>query len=130
MKHADFCHLHLHTQYSLLDGANRIDSLMKKAESQKLPALAVTDHGNLFGAIKFYKKAREHGIKPILGCELYLAQGSRFDRTPPSGDGAVGLNHQLLLAMDDRGYQNLLALVSKSHLESFYYKPRVDRELL
>lgn len=103
---------------------------MKKAQVQKLPALAITDHGNLFGAIKFYKKAREHGIKPILGCELYLAQGSRFDRTPPSGDGAVGLNHQLLLAMDDKGYKNLLALVSKSHLESFYYKPRVDRELL
>ncbi len=130
MKRADFCHLHLHTQYSLLDGANRLDSLMKKAEAQKLPALAVTDHGNLFGAVKFYKKALDHGIKPILGCELYIAQGSRFDRTPPSGDGAVGLNHQLLLAMDEKGYRNLLALVSKSHLESFYYKPRIDRDLL
>ena len=130
MKRADFCHLHLHTQYSLLDGANRLDSLMKKAEAQKLPALAVTDHGNLFGAVKFYKKALEHGIKPILGCELYIAQGSRFDRTPPSGDGAVGLNHQLLLAMDEKGYRNLLALVSKSHLESFYYKPRIDWDLL
>ncbi|MFQ5915509.1 MAG: DNA polymerase III subunit alpha [Nitrospinota bacterium] len=130
MKHAEFAHLHLHTQYSLLDGANRLDVLMKKAEAQRLPALAITDHGNLYGAIKFYKKARQHGIKPILGCEVYVAQGSRFDRTPPSGDGAVGLSHMVLLVQDEAGYRNLLSLVSKSHLESFYYRPRVDRELL
>ncbi len=130
MKHADFAHLHLHTQYSLLDGANRLDALMAKAKAQGLPALAVTDHGNLFGAVKFYKKARENGIRPILGCEAYIAQGSRFDRTPPSGDGAVGLNHLLLLVQNETGYRNLLSLVSKSHLESFYYKPRIDWDLL
>ncbi|MEE8110818.1 MAG: DNA polymerase III subunit alpha, partial [bacterium] len=130
LKHAEFAHLHLHTQYSLLDGANRLDVLMDKAEAQRLPALAVTDHGNLFGAVKFYKKARAHGIKPILGCEVYVAQGSRFDRTPPSADGAVGLNHLVLLVQDEAGYRNLLSLVSRSHLESFYYKPRIDRELL
>ncbi|MFQ5691895.1 MAG: DNA polymerase III subunit alpha [Nitrospinota bacterium] len=130
MKHAEFTHLHLHTQYSLLDGANRLDALLAKAEAHRYPALAITDHGNLYGAVKFYKKARAHGIKPILGCEVYVAQGSRFDRTPHSRDGAVGLNHMVLLVQDETGYRNLLALVSKSHLESFYYKPRVDRELL
>ena len=130
MPHSDFVHLHLHTQYSLLDGAIRIEPLLQRAEALQMPALAVTDHGNLFGAIKFYRAAKAHGIKPILGCEVYMAQGSRFDRTPLSGDSAVGVNHLLLLVKDETGYQNLIRIVGKSHLESFYYRPRVDRELL
>jgi len=128
MLHADFVHLHVHTQYSLLDGACLLDRLVEKALQCKLPALAMTDHGNIFGAIKFYNLCMKNGIKPIIGCEVYVAAGSRFDRDyKPNGDNN---HHLILLAKDQQGYANLIKLVSLAHLEGFYYKPRVDKELL
>jgi len=125
---SQFIHLHVHTQYSLLDGANQIDALVQEAKNFGMPAIAVTDHGNLFGAIEFYQKATAAGIKPIIGCEAYLAPKSRFDR-----EGQFAHNeyyHLILLAANRTGYQNLLKLASKAYLEGFYYKPRVDKELL
>ncbi|MCF7908836.1 MAG: DNA polymerase III subunit alpha [Candidatus Omnitrophica bacterium] len=128
MEHSDFVHLHVHTQYSLLDGACLLSRLVDKAVQLKLPALAMTDHGNIFGAIKFYSLCVKRGIKPIIGCEVYVAAGSRFDREYKPG---VDTNHHLiLLAKDEVGYANLIRLVSLAHLEGFYYKPRVDHELL
>ncbi|MCF7871219.1 MAG: DNA polymerase III subunit alpha [Candidatus Omnitrophica bacterium] len=125
MEHADFVHLHVHTQYSLLDGACLLEKLVDKAARLKLPALAITDHGNMFGAIKFYNLCVKKGIKPILGCEFYLASGSRLDKTNK------GQNyHLVLLAKNNTGYQNLIKLVSLAHLEGFYYKPRIDKELI
>src|SRR5579884_236553 len=129
MSHADFVHLHLHTEYSLLDGACRLDRLMDKAHELKFPALAVTDHGVLYGAIEFYQKAREKGIKPIIGCEVYVAPGSRFEKKTTSGGRDV-YNHLVLLAKDETGYKNLIKLATAAHLEGYYYKPRIDRELL
>jgi DNA polymerase-3 subunit alpha len=128
MHHADFVHLHLHTQYSLLDGACQIDRLIAKAKEYRMPALAMTDHGNLFGAIDFYTSARKEGIKPIVGCELYMAPGSRFERTPQDGQ-YEGANHITLLCRDMVGYKNLIKLATAGFLEGFYYKPRIDREL-
>src|ERR1700761_1072459 len=108
MSHADFVHLHLHTEYSLLDGACRLDRLMDKAHELKMPALAITDHGALYGAIDFYKAAREKGIKPIIGCEAYVAPGSRLERKAASGAGTRDVyNHLVLLAKDETGYKNL-----------------------
>ena len=128
MTHADFVHLHVHTQYSLLDGACLLDRLVEKAVRCKLPALAITDHGNIFGAIKFYNLCMKNGIKPIIGCEVYLTSGSRFDKEfKPNGDSN---HHLILLAKDQQGYSNLIKLVSLANLEGFYYKPRVDKELL
>ena len=129
MAHAQFVHLHLHTEYSLLDGACRLDRLMEKAHALEFPALAVTDHGVLYGAIDFYKAARDKGIKPIIGCEVYVAPGSRTDRKS-SGGGKDVYNHLVLLAQDEEGYRNLVRLVTAAHLEGFYYKPRIDKELL
>ncbi|HEX3554549.1 MAG TPA: DNA polymerase III subunit alpha [Thermoanaerobaculia bacterium] len=123
---SDFVHLHLHSQFSLLDGANRLDDVIKAAVEAGMPAIALTDHGNMFGAIEFYNKARAAGVKPIVGMEAYVAQGSRLDRTPGRGSS----NHLVLLARDETGYRNLLKLTSSSFLEGFYYKPRVDKELL
>jgi DNA polymerase-3 subunit alpha len=123
---ADFVHLHLHSQYSLLDGANRLDDVIAAGAEAGMPAMALTDHGNMFGAIQFYNQARKAGIKPILGFEAYVSQGSRFDRTPGKGSS----NHLVLLAANERGYQNLIKLTSQAYLEGFYYKPRVDKELL
>lgn len=123
MKYSDFVHLHVHTQYSLLDGAIRLDNLFSKAKAYKMSSIAITDHGNMFGAIDFYQKAYESGIKPIIGCELYVASGSRTDR---SG----GTRHLVVLAKNTRGYKNLMKLTSAGYLEGFYYKPRVDKELL
>jgi len=123
---ADFVHLHLHSQYSLLDGANRLDEVIGAAAAAGMPAMALTDHGNMFGAIQFYNQARKAGVKPILGIEAYVAQGSRLDRTPGKG----GSNHLVLLAASEAGYRNLIKLTSKAYLEGFYYKPRVDKELL
>ncbi|MBW8877212.1 MAG: DNA polymerase III subunit alpha [Acidobacteria bacterium] len=123
---SDFVHLHLHSQFSLLDGANRLDDVIKAAVEAGMPAMALTDHGNMFGAIEFYNKARAAGVKPIVGMEAYVAQGSRLDRTPGRGSS----NHLVLLARDETGYRNLLKLTSSSFLEGFYYKPRVDKELL
>src|SRR3954467_7154155 len=123
---SDFVHLHLHSQFSLLDGANRLDDVIKAAGEAGMPAVALTDHGNMFGAIEVYNKARAAGIKPIVGMEAYVAQGSRLDRTPGRGSS----NHLVLLAKDETGYRNLLKLTSSAFLEGFYYKPRIDKELL
>ena len=128
MPHSDFVHLHLHTQYSLLDGACQLDRLIAKAKEYRMPALAMTDHGNLFGAVDFYSLASKEGIKPIIGCELYMAPGSRFERTPQDGQ-YEGANHITLLCRDLTGYKNLIKLVTAGYLEGFYYKPRIDREL-
>jgi DNA polymerase-3 subunit alpha len=128
MVHSDFVHLHLHTQYSLLDGACRVKELIEQALEYKMPALAMTDHGNMFGAIEFYEEVQKHGIKPIVGCEVYIAPKSRFDRNESSISEAS--NHFILLARDEEGYQNLMKLVSIGYLEGFYYRPRIDKEIL
>jgi DNA polymerase-3 subunit alpha len=129
MSHADFVHLHLHTEFSLLDGACRLDRLMDKAHELKFSSLAITDHGVLCGAIDFYKAAREKGIKPIIGCEVYVAPGSRLEKKTSSGGRDV-YNHLVLLAKNETGYSNLIKLATAAHLEGYYYKPRVDKELL
>ena len=123
-----FVHLHVHSEYSLLDGASRIPELARRAAELKMPALALTDHGNLFGAVEFYKECREQGVKPIIGCEVYLAPGSRHDRKANSPKEAS--THFLLLAKNEAGYRNLVKLVSAAHLEGMYYKPRIDKEIL
>jgi len=123
----EFVHLHVHTQYSLLDGAIRFDQLFKTAKSFGMPACAITDHGNMFGAIDFYASARDAGLKPILGCEVYVAPKSRTEKTVRGEDNAY---HLILLALDSTGYGNLIKMVSKAHLEGFYYVPRIDQELL
>ena len=128
MSAANFVHLHVHSEYSLLDGACRIPELAQRAAELKMPALALTDHGNLFGAIEFYKECRDAGIKPIVGCEVYLAPGSRRDRKSATPKEAS--THFLLLAKNEVGYHNLLKLVSAAHLEGQYYKPRIDKEIL
>ena len=130
MHHADFVHLHLHTEYSLLDGANSLDDLIKKAVELRMPAIAVTDHGNLFGALDFYLKATKAGIKPIIGCEMYVAPGSRFEKTGTAGQHEESSYHLILLARNKVGYKNLVKLVTAGYLEGFYYKPRIDKELL
>jgi len=129
MPHAEFVHLHLHTEYSLLDGACRLDRLTDKARELRFPALAVTDHGVLYGAIDFYEAASLRGIKPIIGCEVYVAPGSRFEKKASTGGRDV-YNHLVLLAKDETGYKNLIQLSTKAHLEGYYYKPRIDKELL
>jgi DNA polymerase-3 subunit alpha len=123
---SEFVHLHLHTEFSLLDGACRIDELLDEAVRLKMPALAVTEHGNMFSSVAFHDHARERGLKPILGCEVYVAQGSRFDKSGPQTE----TNHLVLLAETDEGYKNLIKLVSAGYTEGFYYRPRIDRELL
>ncbi len=130
MHHANFVHLHLHTEYSLLDGANSLDALIKKASDLHMPAIAVTDHGNLFGALDFYLKATKAGIKPIIGCEMYVAPGSRFDKTGTASQHDDNFHHLILLARNKQGYRNLVKLVTAAYLEGFYYKPRIDKELL
>ncbi len=127
--HADYVSLHLHTEYSLLDGAIRIEDLIRQATEFRMPAIAMTDHGNLFGAVDFYRQCTHAGIKPIIGCETYVAPRSRFDKTQSNEDEASSF-HLILLARDDSGYRNLLTLVSKASLEGFYYKPRIDMDLL
>jgi DNA polymerase-3 subunit alpha len=125
---APFVHLHLHTQYSLLDGAVRIKELMQKAAGLGMPAVAMTDHGNLFGAIEFYQAAKTAGLKPIIGCEMYVAPGSMRDKKASSAKDAS--NHFTLLAKDATGYKNLVKLVTAGYLDGYYYKPRIDKELL
>src|SRR4249920_1094772 len=122
-----FVHLHLHTEYSLLDGAVRMKELMEKAAGMKMPAVAITDHGNLHGAIEFYQAATDAGIKPIIGVEAYMAPGSIKDRPNNQRDAAY---HFTLLARDETGYRNLVKLISTAHLDGFHYKPRIDKELL
>jgi DNA polymerase-3 subunit alpha len=130
MSHADFVHLHLHSEYSLLDGACRLDKLMERAHALKFPALALTDHGVLYGAIDFYQAARKAGVKPIIGCEVYVAPGSRLEKKSSGGGGRDVYNHLVLLAKDEVGYKNLTKLVTDAHLEGYYYKPRIDKEIL
>jgi len=121
-----FTHLHVHTEYSLLDGMSRIPQLVSKAKELGFESLAITDHGSMYGVIEFYREAREAGVKPIIGCELYIAPSSRQSRAATDKNPY----HLVLLAKNLEGYQNLLRLCTKGHLEGFYYKPRVDRELL
>lgn len=129
MKFANFVHLHTHSQYSLLDGACELEAVIELARQYKMPALAITDHGNLFGAAEFYKKAMKAGIKPIIGTEAYVAAGSRFDKKP-SGTYPDGGFHLVLLAKNQTGYKNLIKLSSAGYLEGFYHRPRIDKELL
>src|SRR6476619_6796735 len=124
---AEFVHLHLHTEFSLLDGACRIDELLDQAARLQMPAIAVTEHGNLFSSVLFHDHARQRGIKPILGCEVYMAPGDRRTKTGNPGETA---NHLVLLAESAEGYHNLIKLVSAGYTEGFYYKPRIDKELL
>jgi len=129
MSHADFVHLHVHTEYSLLDGACRLDRLMERAHDLKFSSLACTDHGVLYGAIDFYRAAMDKGIKPIIGCEMYVAPGSRLDKKSASGGRDV-YHHLGLLAKDEAGYKNLIRLATLAHTEGYYYKPRIDKALL
>jgi DNA polymerase-3 subunit alpha len=124
----NFTHLHLHTEYSLLDGSIRIQELLQKARETGMESIAITDHGVMYGVIDFYKQAQNAGIKPIIGCEAYIAPGSRFEKTITKGE--ENAFHLVLLARNQTGYQNLVKLVSLGFLEGFYYKPRIDRALL
>ncbi len=126
---APFVHLHLHTQYSLLDGAIRLEDLIAKAKAHNMPALAITDHGNMFGAVEFYLKCKKAGIKPLIGCEVYIAPDSRFSRESTRGISEAAY-HLILLCENMQGYRNLSYLTSAGYKEGFYYRPRIDRELL
>lgn len=123
---SDFVHLHLHTEYSLLDGLTKIKKLVTTVKEMGMTACAITDHGNMYGTIEFYKTCLKNEIKPIIGCEIYTTPGSRLDKTASNRK----VNHLILLAKDSKGYKNLMKLVSLSHIEGFYYKPRIDWELL
>jgi len=127
-KHSDFVHLHVHTQYSLLDGACLIPKLLKAAVAAKMPAIAITDHGNMFGAVEFYQQAFSLGIKPIIGSEVYVAPDSRFEKSAHGIQEASF--HLLLLAKNQEGYKNLMKLTSAGYLEGFYYRPRIDKDIL
>ncbi|MGZ8598572.1 MAG: DNA polymerase III subunit alpha [Actinomycetota bacterium] len=128
MSGRSFVHLHTHTEYSLLDGASRIDALFARAAEEEMPALAITDHGAMFGALSFYEAGIKAGVKPILGVETYVAPSSRFERAP--GESEEKYRHLTILAKDETGYRNLLRLVTDAHLEGFYHRPRIDKELL
>ena len=122
-----FTHLHNHTEYSMLDGISRIPELVRRTRELGMDAMSITDHGTMYGVVDFYSECKEAGIKPIIGCELYVAPGNRRDRTPGERNA---YNHLVVLAKDNTGYRNLLQLVTRSHLEGFHYKPRIDKELL
>ncbi len=131
MAKAEFVHLHLHTDYSILDGACRIDRLMERADKLGFGSLALTDHGVMYGAIEFYQAARRHGIKPIIGCEVYIAHGHKSRKEKSQGGGGKAVyHHLLLLASSETGYRNLIQIVTDAHIEGFYYKPRTDKETL
>ena len=119
-----FTHLHVHTEYSLLDGASKIPELVAYAKELGMDSLAITDHGVMYGAVEFYQECTKAGIKPIIGCEVYLAKGSHLDMTEKTR------YHLILLAENDIGYHNLMRIVSKGQLEGFYYKPRVDKDIV
>ncbi|MCH8109601.1 MAG: DNA polymerase III subunit alpha, partial [Chloroflexi bacterium] len=121
-----FTHLHVHTEFSMLDGLSRLAPLVNRAKELGMDSLAITDHGGMYGVIDFYRLAKDAGVKPIIGCEMYVASGSRFAKNPNDKSPY----HMTVLAQDARGYQNLLKLVTRSNIEGFYYKPRIDRELL
>ncbi len=129
MGQSPFAHLHVHTEFSLLDGAIRINKMLKKAIGLGMEAVAITDHGNMFGAVEFYSQAIKAGVRPIIGCEVYIAPGSRKDRSP-SPDGQPNAYHLVLLVTDETGYRNLSRLVTLGNLEGFYYHPRIDMEIL
>ncbi|MCA1829927.1 MAG: DNA polymerase III subunit alpha, partial [Actinobacteria bacterium] len=124
---SSFVHLHTHTEYSMLDGASRIDELFAEAARMEMPALAITDHGVMYGTVPFYNAGKQHGVKPIIGSELYVATRSRFDKSAREKDGNF---HLTAIAENDDGYRNLMKLVSLAHLEGYYYRPRVDKDLL
>ena len=121
-----FTHLHVHTEYSMLDGISRIPNLVERTKELGMDALSITDHGTFYGVVDFYSACKEAGIKPIIGCEVYVAHNSRFDRSPSERSP----NHLVLLARDNTGYRNLMQLVTKAHVEGFHYRPRIDKELL
>ena len=123
-----FTHLHVHTEYSLLDGSCKIRELTARAKELGMDSMAITDHGAMYGVIDFYRAAREEGIKPIIGCEVYVSPGSRFDRETVNGEDRY--YHLVLLAENNTGYDNLVKIVSRGFTEGYYYKPRVDMELL
>src|SRR6266699_3997401 len=138
-----FVHLHLHTDHRLLDAACDLEEVVDEAARREMPPVAVTEHGNLFAAESFYQKAKTRGVKPIIGCEVYVAKGSRHDRgessqreagngrsDSPAEPGNRGTNHLVLLCENSEGYRNLIKLVSAGYLEGFYYKPRIDYDLL
>ena len=135
-----FVHLHLHTQYSLLDGAIRLKDLIPKAAELGVPAVAQTDHGNMFGTVDFYTRCKRAGIKPILGSEIYFTPGGRFDRQPirktkticnqDAEESSRQIHHLILLCKNNKGLKNLFSLLSRAYLEGFYYKPRADIDLL
>src|SRR3984957_2617954 len=124
---APFTHLHVHTHYSLLDGANKIPELVKRAKALGMDSLAITDHGCMFGVVEFFNECKKEGIKPILGMEAYMAPGDRRERGGVPGETAY---HLLLLAQNLEGYHNLLKLSSTAYRDGFYYKPRIDKEVL
>ena len=126
---SEFVHLHNHSDYSLLDGAQRIDQLVNTIDDLNMDAVALTEHGNMFSVLPYYKQAKNAGIKPIIGCEIYVAVGSRFEKKSRS-DGGWGNNHLILLAQNFTGYKNLMKLVTAGYLEGFYYRPRIDMDLL
>jgi len=126
----DFVHLHNHSDYSILDGAITVSRLVEKTAALGMPAVAITDHGNMFGAIEFYQKARKAGIKPIIGEEFYVAPGSRFKKESVRADREDNAYHLIVLAENIEGYRNLMKLSSIAYLEGFYYKPRIDMEVL
>ena len=123
----NFTHLHVHTEYSLLDGSNKIQEYVARVKELGMDSAAITDHGVMYGVIDFYRAAKAAGINPILGCEVYVAPGSRFDREAGSGEDRY--YHLVLLAENNQGYSNLMKIVSKGFVEGFYYKPRVDIEV-
>ena len=123
-----FAHLHVHTEYSLLDGSNKIKEYVARVKELGMNSAAITDHGVMFGVIDFYKAAKAEGIRPILGCEVYVAPNSRFDRETVHGEDRY--YHLILLAENNTGYNNLMKIVSKGFVDGYYYKPRVDKEIL
>ena len=123
-----FTHLHVHTEYSLLDGSCKIKEIAERAKELGMDSLAITDHGVMYGVIDFYRAAKAAGVKPVIGCEVYVAPGSRFDKE--TGNNEEKYYHLVLLAENNTGYSNLMKIVSKAFVEGFYYKPRVDYELL
>jgi DNA polymerase-3 subunit alpha len=129
MQHANFVHLHVHTQYSLLDGAIRVGDLVDRAKEYRMPAMAITDHGNMFGALEFYSKAHKAGVKPTIGCEVYVAPESRLNKSGASSSGDAS-GHLVLLCKNRTGYRNLCRMVSTAYQDGFYYKPRIDWSLL
>src|SRR6056297_157915 len=123
----NFTHLHLHTEFSLLDGATRITKLMERAVELGMDSIALTDHGVMYGAVEFYKEAKKHGIKPIIGCEVYISERGYRDKDPALDKNQY---HLILLAENQKGYKNLMKIVSEGFTRGFYYKPRVDKKIL